>query len=397
MKILVAGELPDATLEQLRALALEVAYRPDLTAAALRDGVADVGILVVENLRVSPDVIDRAPSLQMIVHAGHGPGDVALEAASSAGIFVTHCPDKSGEAVAEHAFGLLLALDRGVVDHTLALRDGRWQRGDIAARGLAGRTLGIVGWGPVGRLVARRAHAFGMRVVAWSAALNTDGPSEVPVEFCPWPRELARQCDLVIVLSVEGEREPVVDEEFLAGLPEGAYLVHVGRGGPVDEHALVQAIERRGLRVALDAFAAEPAGDTGRFRSRLLELPGVIGTPHVAELTTQARQATAAEVVRVIRGFVVGGEVLNCLNLCERSPATWQLLLRVKDQPGVLAAILDVVRADGINAQEISSRVFLGARASWITIALDERPSSEALDSIRTLASVLHLELRAVV
>ena len=219
----------------------------------------------------------------------------------------------------------------------------------------------------------------------------------MPVEFCPWPRELARQCDLVIVLSVEGEREPVVDEEFLAGLPEGAYLVHVGRGGPVDEHALVQAIERRGLRVALDAFAAEPAGDTGRFRSRLLELSGVIGTPHVAELTTQARQATAAEVVRVIRGFVVGGEVLNCLNLCERSPATWQLLLRVKDQPGVLAAILDVVRADGINAQEISSRVFLGARASWITIALDERPSSEALDSIRTLASVLHLELRAVV
>ncbi|HPM24009.1 MAG TPA: hypothetical protein PLP66_08875, partial [Phycisphaerae bacterium] len=97
------------------------------------------------------------------------------------------------------------------------------------------------------------------------------------------------------------------------------------------------------------------------------------------------------------RSFVVSGEVLNCLNLCDRSPATWQLVLRVRDQVGVMAAILDAIRADGINAQEMASRVFTGAKAAWCVIALEERPSTEALESIRALPDVLHLELRAVV
>jgi D-3-phosphoglycerate dehydrogenase / 2-oxoglutarate reductase len=144
-------------------------------------------------------------------------------------------------------------------------------------------------------------------------------------------------------------------------------------------------------------FRSEPAGDSGRFRSRLCDLPGVIGTQHIGAITEQARQATADEVVRIVQAFVVSGEALNCLNLCERSPATWQLVLRVRDQVGVMAAILEAIRADGINAQEISSRVFTGVKAAWCTIALDERPSTEALSSIRALPQVLHLELRAVV
>ena len=110
-----------------------------------------------------------------------------------------------------------------------------------------------------------------------------------------------------------------------------------------------------------------------------------------------SRRATADEVVRIVQAFVVSGEALNCLNLCDRSPATWQLVLRVRDQVGVMAALLEAIRADGINAQEISSRVFTGVKAAWCTIALDERPSTEALDSIRALPQVLHLELRAVV
>jgi D-3-phosphoglycerate dehydrogenase len=144
-------------------------------------------------------------------------------------------------------------------------------------------------------------------------------------------------------------------------------------------------------------YASAPASDQARFRSRLCDLDAIITTPHIGPLTEQARWATAQEVVRIFRAFVVSGEVLNCLNLCEHSPATWQLVLRVRDQVGVMAAILEAVRADGINAEEISSRVFVGAKAAWCTIALDERPSTEALEAIRALDDVLHLELRAVV
>jgi len=398
MKILVACELPDAALEQLRATGSDVDYRPQATLPELRDSLGDVGVLVVANARVSGEMIARAPTLQMIVRAACGPGSIAVEDASAAGVFVTHCPDEHAEAVAELTLGLILALDRRIVDNTLALREGRWARSELAdARGLAGRTLGILGYDAVGRLVARRARAFDMRVVAWSPRLTADTTAEPEVEFCNWPRELARQSDVVVVQAIEDEAETLVDATFLENMPQGAYLVHVGHPAAVDEAALAKAIEERHLRVALDVHGSEPAGDTGRFRCRLCELPGVIGTQHIGVLTEQARQATADEVVRVIRLFLVSGEVVNCLNLCDRSPATWQLVLRLRDQVGVLASVLDAVRADGVNGQEISSRVFTGAKAAWCAIALDERPSTEALESIRALAGVLHLELRAVV
>lgn len=398
MKIVVTCEMPEAAVEDLRALATEFAYVPGAPAPQLREHIATAGVLVVGDQRVPPDVIQRAPALQFIVRAGCGPGDIALEEASAQGVFVAHCPDKHAEAVAELAMGLLLALDRRIVENTVALREGRWIRGEVAdARGLAGRTLGILGYDAVGRLVARRARAFDMRVIAWTPRGPADTGVEAGVELCHWPRELARRCDMVTVHALKPVGPALVDAEFLQSLPVGAYLVHVGSAGAVDEAALATAIEQRRLRVAVDVFSSEPAGDSGRFRCRLCELPGVVGTQHIGALTAQARAATAAEVVRIVRSFVVSGEVTNCLNLCERSPATWQLVLRIRDQVGVMAAVLEAVRADGINAQEINSRVFTGAKAAWCTIALDERPSTEALDAVRALPDVLHLELRAVV
>jgi D-3-phosphoglycerate dehydrogenase len=397
MKIVVACELPDPALDELRTLTPDVHYLPQASPSELRDSLADAGILIVGTTRVSPELITRAPVLQMIVHAGSGPGDVAVEDASAAGVFVTHCPDKDAEAIAELTLGLILALDRRIVSNTVALRENRWTRGESTdARGLYNRTLGILGYGAVGRLVAQRALAFGMRVRAWSPE-PVDTPPEFNIEFCNWPRELARDCDVIAVLPAGDPNELLVDAAFLQSMPDGAYLVHVGHPGAVDEAALARAVEQRHLRVALDVCSSEPAGDTGRFRWRFGDLVNVIGTQHIGSLTAQARQATADEVVHIVRSFVVSGEVLNCLNLCDRSPATWQLVLRGRDQVGVMAAILDAIRADGINAQEMASRVFTGAKAAWCVIALEERPSTEALESIRALPDVLHLELRAVV
>ena len=399
MRILVACELPPAALEQLKSLASVVTYRPDATTQSLRDIIEDVSILVVGGTRISPEVVVRAAALQMIVHAGPGPGDLAIEEASAQGIFITHCPDMHATAVAELTFGLILALDRQIVDIAAAMREGRWTRTEpAAARGLAGRTLGILGYGPVGERVAQRARAFDMRVVAWCPTLTPNTLRDTEIEFCNWPREVARMSDVVTVHETrEDEQTTIVDAEFLESMPPGAALVHVGRSGAVDEAALVEAVEQRNLRVAIDVFGSEPTGDQVRFRSRLCELPGVVCTPHIGPLTEQAQGAVADEVVRIVRAFVVSGDVVNCLNLCDRSPATWQLVLRVRDQVGVMASILEAVRADGINAEEVSSRVFTGAKAAWCTIALDERPSTEALDAIRALPDVLHLELRAVV
>ncbi|MBU0639953.1 MAG: hypothetical protein KKB50_13880 [Planctomycetes bacterium] len=399
MRILVACALPEFALDELRLLGSEVAHEPNLDAAALAESIADVGVLVVNKLPVSAETIAQADALQMIVHTSSGAGNITLEAASAEGIFVTHCPDQEATAIAELTMGLVLALDRSIVDNTLALRAGRWDRSEtVAARGLAGRTLGILDCGPVGCAVAHLARAFGMNVAGWGATLTPELAAEHEIRFCNWPRELARSCDVVAVHNPpQEERQLLVDAEFLESMRTGAHLVHVGHPSTVDELALARAIEERQLRVALDVYASEPSADVSRIRSRLLGLPGVIGTPHIGAHTEQARHAVATEVVRIIRAFLVSGEVLNCIDLIDKSPARWQLVLRVRDQVGVMAAVLDAVRADGINAEEITSRVFIGAKAAWCTIALDERPSTEALEAVRALDDVLHLDLRAVV
>lgn len=397
MRILVACELPDAALQALHSLASSVVYRPAVTPAQLAGEIAPVGVLIVRDLRISADLLAGAPALQMIVRAGPGAGDIALEAASAQGVFVVHCPQERAAAVAEHAFALILALDRRIVDNANALREGRWVRSALrTARGLAGRTLGILGGGRVAELVARRAAAFDMQVVQWvagggAAALND-------LTCCNWPRELARKSDIIVVVSQgEAELQTIVDAEFLQNVNPGSMLIHVGAPTLVDERALAEAVRTRDLHVGIDVYASAPAAEHTRFSHPLAALPNVLATQNVATLTTQADEATADEVVHLVRRFVVSGEVENCLNILERSPATWQLVLRVRDQVGVMASILEAIRADGINAEEINTRIFTGARAVWCTVALDERPSSEALEAIRALPGVLHLELRAVV
>lgn len=400
MNILVTCELPEFALEQLRGLGSVVDYKPDLRPGKLRDVIAGVGVLVVDSRRVSPETIARGDMLQMIVRAGCGPGDVAVEEASAQGVFVTHCPMQHAIAVAELTFSLLLALDRRLPENTAAVREGRWLRGKFKdARGLSGRTLGILGYGQTGREVARRAAAFGMNVLAWCPTLTAETPREPGVTLCNWPRELARESDFVTVHVPEAtqERIALVDAEFLESMRPGACLVHVGHPTAEEEAALAHAVTHRGLRVALDAYGSAPTAESARYRCPLADLPGTIVTQHMGPLTEQATHAIATEVVRIVRAFVVSGDIQNCLNLLERSPATWQLVLRARDAVGVMASILEAVRADGINVEEISSRVFLGARAAWCTVALDERPSNEALEAIRALDEVLYLELRAVV
>jgi D-3-phosphoglycerate dehydrogenase len=400
MKILVACELPEFAVAELRTLTTEIVYRPDVRPDELRELMPGVGILVVDDRRVSPDTVHRGETLQMIVRAGPGPGDVSVADASAQGVFVTHCPDQHAVAVAELAFGLMLALDRRIVDSTLALREGRWNRAEVKdSRGLAGRTLGLLGFGPACREIAARAHAFGMPTLAWCPASAPEDYAAQHVRFCSSARELARESDVVVVSEVaDGQESRVLaDADFLENMKEGAALVHVGGPGAIDEPALARIVPARKLRVALDAFSSEPTGESARFRYRLCDLPGVIGTPHVAAVTDQARNATATEVVHIVRSFLVSGEALHCLNLLEHSPATWQLMLRVRDAVGVMASVLEAIRADGINAEEVTSRVFVGARAAWCTIALDERPSTEALEAIRALHDVLYLEIRAVV
>lgn len=400
MKILVGCSLPESSLNELRSLGTDVLYEPALTTEQMEKRIGDVAVLVVGRKRVPPNVVAAGKALQLIACAGTGTANIAIEEASAQGVFVANCPNKEAIAVAELTLGLLLALDRRVVKKAVAARrGGPDEMGEIDALGLAGRTLGVLGFGAVEQEIVKRARGFEMNILTWSPALTPELAAARHIEFCTWPRELARQSHMVTVHAPQEEADEIlVDAEFLQNMRDGAYIVYIGHPAALDQAALVEVANERNLRVAYDISTPQlTSSKTDQFKARLQALPDVIGTHRLAHHTKQAHEAIADELVRVIRGFLVAGEVVNCVNLLQHSPATWQLFLRLRDTVGVLAAIMEHIRADGINAEEITSRVFTGAKAGCCTIALDERPSTEALHAIRELDGVLHLELRALV
>lgn len=392
MKILVAWEMPEAAIDDLRDLGCDVVSIDDATGPAFLKELRDATALVYGRNPLPAEAIAAAKSLQIIVRCGSEASNIAVDEASTQGIFVCTTPHKTSVAVAEMMLAMMLSLDRQLISKSGASGP------TIMPHGLAGRTLGILGYNHAARVLARRAAALEMKVVAWSPAETPESLRSEPVTVCEYARDVARQADIVAVHADPADGEDLIlDAEFIQNLRAGVDVVYVGPPGGLDEAALESAARSRGVRVAVDWIGGDRARETARNRSRLADIPSVLMTVGLAERTAQGRAAVASEAVRILRQFFVSSVVDNCINLLSRSPATWQLVLRLRDAVGVMAGIMDAIRSDGINAEEIGTRVFSGARAAWCTIALDERPSTEALAAIRSLPGVLHLELRAVV
>jgi D-3-phosphoglycerate dehydrogenase len=195
-------------------------------------------------------------------------------------------------------------------------------------------------------------------------------------------------------LALASDTRTLVNASVLDRLKPGSYFVNTSRAEIVDHGALADAVRKRGIRVALDVFAKEPAASTGDFTDPLLMLPGVIGTHHIGASTEQAQEAIAAEAARIVRVYKETGKVPNVVNLASTTPATHMLVVRHRDRPGVLAHVFDHLRAGNLNVQETENIVFEGAEAAIARINLDREPPAELLGTIaRGNQDILNLYL----
>ena len=390
MKVLVADKFESIGIDGMRAAGCEVIYQPDLKDEALVEAIGALGadVLVVRGTKVTAAALE-AGALGLVVRAGAGYNTIDMAAASRRGIYVSNCPGKNAIAVAELTFALILALDRRVPDNVEALRAGAWNKKEFSnARGLFGRTLGLIGLGHIGLEVARRAHAFGMPLVVWSRRFATgqEDPATLPVPMrvVKTPEEVAAAADVLSVhLALTPDTRHLVNASVLSKLKPGSYVINTARGEVMDYDALAQAAADKQLRVGLDVFATEPAGSTGAFGDPIVSLPNVYGTHHIGGSTDQAQDAIALETVRVILAYKNSGRVPNVVNLAKKTPATHTLVVRHRDRPGVLAHVFDQLRAANINVQETDNVIFEGAEAAVARIGLDGVPSPDVLDSIR--------------
>ncbi|HEX8145065.1 MAG TPA: 3-phosphoglycerate dehydrogenase family protein [Pyrinomonadaceae bacterium] len=387
MHVLIADKFEQSGRDGLRAIGCEISYEPDLKDAALVEAIAQKGpdVLVVRSTKVTESALE-AGALKLVVRAGAGYNTIDVAAASRRGIYVSNCPGKNAIAVAELAFALILALDRRIADNVITLREGTWNKKEFSkARGLYGRTLGLIGVGQIGQEMIPRARAFGMTVVAWSRSLTPERADRLGIELKESPQEVARVSDIVSVhLALNPETRSFVGADVFNSMREGTLFINTARGEVVDQAALLAAIKTRGIRAGLDVYAAEPAAATAEFTdTEITREPNIYGTHHIGASTDQAQEAIAAETVRIIQSFKETGEVPNVVNLARRTPATHVLVVRHRDRPGVLAHVLDAIRAAEINVQEMENIIFEGSEAAVARINLESEPPLETLERLR--------------
>lgn len=401
MRLLIADKLHPRAIDELRALPLEVEYAPDTTSEQLEERLKGFGILVVRSTPVTAKAIEATRGLNLIIRAGAQVQTIDVRAASKRGVYVANCPGKNATAVAELVYGMMIALDRRIVDATASLRDHKWQRAEFAkAEGLWGKTIGIAGFGAIGREVAMRARSFGLEPLAWGRALSATRAKEAGATYVNSLDELAARSQILTLhLALNERTRGIISERVIGKLPRHAMLINTARADLVDHAAMHRAVHERALRVALDVHENEPKGPGQPYDAKGFDIAStadggfIYGTPHISASTDQAQLAIATETVRVIRSFLLEGNVPNVVNVVNASSARFLLVIRMMDKVGTFANVLNVIKRHGINIEEVANTVFDGGTASCAKLRVVSRPSEACLSEIGAFEEVLHVDV----
>lgn len=309
-KVVVAETISEAGIKALE-------EHCDVVLAAggsdVRNHLADAqGLIVRSGTTVDRAMIEAGPELKVIGRAGIGVDNIDIEAATEAGILVVNAPQANSISAAEHTMALLLGQARNLPRADASLRSGIWERKTFQGVELHGKTLGVIGLGRIGSLVAQRALAFGMRLIAYDPYVGAERARRLGVELAEDTDNLFAEADFITVhLPLTRETEGLINAESFAKMRPGVRIVNTSRGGIIDEVALAEAVRSgRVAGAALDVFAHEPLGE-----SPLLDLPQVVLTPHLGASTIEAQDKAGTDVAEAVAAALRGELVMSAVNV----------------------------------------------------------------------------------
>ena len=318
MNVLIADKFESEGIDGLKGIGCTVTLEPDLADAALATCLTDgsFDVLVVRSTKVTAAMLERAAPLALIIRAGSGYNTIDIDAARQRGIKVANTPGMNATAVAELAMGLIIALDRHIVHNVIDLRNGVWNKKRYAkARGLQGRTLGIVGLGQIGVLIAHRAKAFEMDLIYSDVVANEKAERELAIRKVEFDNLLEQSDAVTLHVPLTDATRHFISRRELKLMKPTALLINCSRGGVVDEDALAEALESNRLGGAgLDVYEDEPGASDTVFTCPIGRVDRVYGTHHIGASTEQAQRAVANEVVAVVETFIKTGEVPHWVN-----------------------------------------------------------------------------------
>jgi D-3-phosphoglycerate dehydrogenase len=350
LKIVVADDLPVSALALLRAEGWEVDARTGRAPDQLAADLVDADALVVRSAtKVSASLIEMAKKLRVVARAGTGVDNVDVPAASARGIVVMNAPGANSVSVAELAMALILGLARHVPAADAAMKQGKWEKKKFLGEEVRDKTLGLVGLGRIGQEVARRAAAFGMRVVAHDPFISEQVAADLRVELLSMDDLFARADYVSLHMPSTPQTRNLLNAERLARSKKGLRIVNTARGDLVDEKALADAIESGQVAgAALDVFHKEPTVD-----HRLQLLPQVIATPHIAASTREGQELVGVETAAALRDFLKDGIIRNAVNFPSLSAEEFKRLQPCVDLGERLGAFVAQMNDHRTNAVSI--------------------------------------------
>lgn len=400
MKVLIADKFSESHLTRLIDLGHEVTLDPGLSAEDLPAAIPGYEVLIVRSTKVTPETIDAANKLNLVIRAGAGVNTIAVDYAAENGVFVCNTPGKNAVAVAELAMGLVMAIDRNIPDQVKDLRKGKWRKKRYATtKGLAGRSIGIVGLGAIGLEVAKRAHAFEMEIAVVDRPnrdpLRTQQLKQMGTRFEADLLSLAASCDILSFhVPATPETEGLVSRALLDAMKPETVIINTARGSVIDEDALIEAIEKKDLRVGLDVYKGEPGSGDAPFESTLAQHPAVYGTHHIGASTNQAQTAIADAVIESIEAFQ-SGSLLNCVNLGLVAGAAQTVTIRHRNVVGVLAGVLGTLREAGINVEHMENFVLAGRAAASAVIHVVGEVSEATVAKLESVDNVIAVSVNS--
>jgi len=310
-RILIADSLDPAGLALFSGSGAEVVELREADRPRLAEMVGDFDALVVRSgTQVTAELLRAGKRLKVVGRAGIGVDNVDVAAATEQGIVVVNAPTANLVSATEHTFALLLAVARRVPEADASTKAGGWNR-KLTGVELQGKTLGVIGFGRIGQRVAKRAHAFEIKVVTHDPYLDPAAARRLEVEMLPLDELLRRSNAITIHTPLTDQTRHLLDAERLALLPRGALVINCGRGGVIDEEALLAALESGAVGGAgLDVFGEEPPSDR-----RLARHPRVVATPHLGAQTREAQERTSTETAEMVLAALAGSFAIAAVNL----------------------------------------------------------------------------------
>ena len=351
MKIVVADDLPASALELLRAEGWDVDAQTGRAPEKLAADLTEADALVVRSAtKVTARLIEAAPRLRVIARAGTGVDNVDVTAASGRGIVVMNAPGANSVSVAELTMALILAMARHVPAADAAMKQGKWEKKKFLGEEVRDKTLGLAGLGRIGQEVARRAAAFGMRIVAHDPFISEQVAADLGVELIGLDELFARADYVSLHLPSNEKTRKLVNAERLARARKGIRFVNTARGDLIDESALADAIEAGQVGgAALDVFESEPPLD-----QRLQKLPQVVATPHIAASTREGQELVGVETTAALRDFLKDGIIRNAVNYPSVSAEEFTRLrpfIELGEHLGTFLAQMNDGRAHGLGVR----------------------------------------------